>query len=118
MKRRQLANGSAIFAAGDRAESFFILMAGSVVFEPADTRPGATAQEPVFGLSDALLGRPRSYTAMASSDCILLEVTCTAEKIAVLAGTHQKLLSALGKHFSYLAGRRLQDLNAASKRER
>lgn len=118
MNRRQLATGTVIFSTGDPAESFFVLMAGAVTFAPAGSRDSATAVDPVFGLADALLNRPRTYSATVSADCTLLEVTWSLDNLTDIAGKHPKILGALGRHFGKLAEQRLCALHAASDRER
>lgn len=76
LEEQQSRPGEALYFAGDRPDHYYFLRKGQVQFD----REGATARvrggPSVFGISDALLGRPRVSSAKAITEIEAMRVRC------------------------------------------
>ncbi len=111
MIRRSYADGEVIFRAGDPTDQFYVTMGGAAAFSPPRVFVGE--QDPVFGVIDALLHRPHTYTVTASGDTTVLAVPFSPENIVALAARHPKLYGIICRHLGTYAERRVQELHAS-----
>lgn len=67
--------GEAIFRRGEYTNTFFMIVDGDVILERHDqsANPVRLERGQFFGEDSLVSGRPREYTAVAGSDCILVE---------------------------------------------
>lgn len=67
--------GETIFRRGDYTSTFFTIVDGEVVLERHDqsAKPVHLERGQFFGEDSLVSGRPREYTAVAGSDCVLVE---------------------------------------------
>jgi CRP-like cAMP-binding protein len=66
--------GETLYLVGDPPESYYVLREGSVRLVREGTAPWKYEGRSVFGMSDALLDRPRSRTALAVTDVHAMKV--------------------------------------------
>jgi Fe-S-cluster-containing hydrogenase component 2/thioredoxin reductase/CRP-like cAMP-binding protein len=67
--------GETIFRRGDYTNTFFMIIDGEIILERPDQseNPVRLERGQFFGEDSLVSGRPREYTAVAGSDCILVE---------------------------------------------
>ena len=77
LEEQKSAPGETLFVTGDRPDHYYFLRNGKVRFG----REGVTARvcegPSAFGISDALLGRPRTCIAVAETEIEAMRVRCT-----------------------------------------
>ncbi len=79
-KQMAYKSGNIIFFTGDKDERIFILQSGSVELKAVDIRTKMAVTEMVkqgefFGVKNALVHKPRTDTARALSDCLVVMIT-------------------------------------------
>ncbi|MCK0165679.1 cyclic nucleotide-binding domain-containing protein [Marinobacter sp. S6332] len=67
--------GESIFQRGDYTNTFFMIVDGEVILERHEqsAKPVRLERGQFFGEDSLVSGRPREYTAVAGSDCVLVE---------------------------------------------
>jgi CRP-like cAMP-binding protein len=73
MVERRAAAGSELFRAGDTPKITFFVIRGTVECETPDGRAFGFGPGTAVGGVEAIAGKPRWYTARASSDLVMLE---------------------------------------------
>ncbi|MBQ3687899.1 MAG: cyclic nucleotide-binding domain-containing protein, partial [Treponema sp.] len=95
--------GNIIFFTGDKDERIFILQSGSVELKAVDIRTKMEVTEMVkqgefFGVKNALVHKPRTDTARALSDCLVVMIT--VQEFEKNISPNQELMEKMMINFS------------------
>ncbi|MBP5157729.1 MAG: cyclic nucleotide-binding domain-containing protein [Treponema sp.] len=95
--------GNIIFFAGDKDDRIFILQSGSVELKAVDIRTKMEVKETVkqgefFGVKNALVHKPRTDTARAMSDCLV--VMLTVQEFENTISRNKELMEKMMVNFS------------------
>ncbi len=71
---REYPAGATIFSAGETADHLFVVRSGEVVLSAGDVELERLGEGEMFGEMAVIDGSPRSATAMAATDCVLVPV--------------------------------------------
>jgi CRP-like cAMP-binding protein len=77
LEEQRSAPGEKLFVAGDRPDYYYFLRTGRVRFDRESVKARVFEGPSAFGISDALLGRPRPFTAVAETEIEAMRVPCT-----------------------------------------
>jgi CRP/FNR family cyclic AMP-dependent transcriptional regulator len=86
--------GAAIFKEGDFGDAMFLIVDGEVRIHRGGTELNRLRENGYFGEMTILDGEPRSASASAVSDCLVLRIT-QADFHLILSGNFQAVLSIM-----------------------
>jgi CRP/FNR family transcriptional regulator, cyclic AMP receptor protein len=103
--------GSSIFAEGDRGDSMFLVVEGEVAIHSGKVRIATIREEGYFGEMSILDDEPRSASAAAESDCLLLRIK--RDDFHGILASHFDATLAIIKTLT----RRLRDVASVARQE-